>query len=742
MFDRVIGMSFPINRIGFLSCLVLMQFGLVLRWNAFAEENEIRVASVSSAPAIDGVLDDAAWQEPPLDLGEWRTYNPLYGETMVQRTEIWVRYNESNLYFAFRCFDPEPDKIKTSVSRRDTIFSDDWVGISLDSMGNGQNAYEMLVNPSGVQADAIYSTSSNEDTAPDWVWESSGRQTEEGYSVELRLPFKSIRFKSGKDVRMGIIFFRRVGRLGMSSSWPHLPPGQSWLVLHAPLLLKNVEQPLILEAIPNITYSLNQNRTSPYDWSSENSEWNAGLTVKYGINSSITLDGTINPDFSQVESDAFQVEVNQRYPIFYNEKRPFFMEGMETFELAGSGYNGNMRTAVHTRRIIDPLYGLKLTGTLGRVTFATLSASDRAPINSNLEIPQTQERKEFHISRAFYSLGKGGYMGGLFEDTEYAGGHNRVMAGDISMQMGEHHRWNATLINSWTLFPNEGYGRSGAAAQISYQYGTKRYVVQTQLEHYDKNFQMDTAFYNRTGFTSEWLFSAINLYPDTERYSWFKRFMPFIFARYGRDRLQGGVDSFALAGVQMSFTRQGFLRIDTAVGREPWAGQEFFVRRTFVYGRTQLLKWLNIEARLNFSRSIFYDPQQPFSGRARSYYAGVTVQPSTKFSQNISYNHETFSSITSGTRVYTVNIINTKTIYQFNRRLFARAIIQYDSSLARVLTDFVGSYELVPGTVAYAGYGSILERRHWDGQQWIANHGDYVNTQRSLFFKVSYLYRF
>ena len=188
----------------------------------------------------------------------------------------------------------------------------------------------------------------------------------------------------------------------------------------------------MLEAIPNVTYSLNQNRANPQDWGSAASKVNAGLTVKYGITSSVTLDGTVRPDFSQVESDAFQVVVNQRYPIFYSEKRPFFMEGMGAFDLAGSGGDGNMRTAVHTRRIIDPVYGLKLTGTMGKLAFATLSASDQAPGNVDAGDPHFKERKSFNIARALYSLGKGSYAGALFTDTEFAGGHNRVMAGDVS----------------------------------------------------------------------------------------------------------------------------------------------------------------------------------------------------------------------------------------------------------------------------------------------------------------------
>ena len=161
-----------------------------------------------------------------------------------------------------------------------------------------------------------------------------------------------------------------------------------------------------------------------------------GLNAKLGITSNVTLDTTINPDFSQVESDAFQVQVNQRYPIFYTEKRPFFMEGMGLFNIAGTGGDGNMRTAVHTRRIVSPAWGSKLTGTAGKFTFGLLDASDKTPQNIDIPGPAvTQRNKEiFTIARATYSLRQSDYLGTIVTDTEYAGRHNRVVGGDMSIR--------------------------------------------------------------------------------------------------------------------------------------------------------------------------------------------------------------------------------------------------------------------------------------------------------------------
>ena len=472
---------------------------------------ELHITLITESPRIDGTLDEAVWKNPPLPIGEWLSYNPLYGDRIVQTTRVWAAYDKTGLYFAFHCLDPEPEKIKTAISRRDTIFNDDWIGLSLDSLGSHQSSYEFFVNPSGIQMDILNSSTVGEETSPDWVWQSAAKRTEDGYTVEIGIPFKTIRFADGADVRMEVLFWRRVSRLGISVSWPDLPPGNSIFTRHAPLILHNVKRPTTLELIPNVTYVLNQTRSKPDSWTNESNP-DGGITAKYGISSTVTLDGTYRPDFSQVESDAFQLEVNQRYPIFYSEKRPFFMEGMGTFDLAGVGGDANMRTAVHTRRIIDPLYGVKITGTLGKATFATLSSSDRAPGNTESSDPLYKKKQYFNIARGLYSLGKGTYIGGLITDTELGSGHNRVIAGDISLQFGEHRQLTATTIASGSRDFDGSDEREGMAGQVSYSYGSKRQYFAAQFEHYDKDFQMDTAFYSRTGITSNRTFYSCNFY--------------------------------------------------------------------------------------------------------------------------------------------------------------------------------------------------------------------------------------
>jgi hypothetical protein len=473
-----------------------------------------------------------------------------------------------------------------------------------------------------------------------------------------------------------------------------------------------------------------------------------GASVKYGVTSWATVEGTINPDFSQVESDAYQVEVNQRFPLFFSEKRPFFMEGMGTFDLAGVGGDALMRTAVHTRRIVDPFWGLKATGTLGRVGFGVLSAGDEAPRREFGDGPGPfgGDRKEFHVARGQVSIGRSSYVGGILTDTEFGEGHNRVAGADLSLRWGNQSA-SATVLTTATRSPDGRESKDGFGGQVFYSFQTRPILVITQLEHYDRGFQMDTAFLKQVGITQGWTYVAPSFYPDPAKHPWFKRIVPFIFGQYGKDRLQDGVPWIVVPGVRMHFTRQGFLRLDGVFGEEPWLGRTFRVTNLKVEGEAQFTRWLHAYARAGKGRGIFYDEVSPFSGDSRAYALSVTLQPSPRFNQKVTYDRVEFDRLTDGSRVYTVDVINTTTTFQIDRRFAVRGIVQYDSSRRVVLTDLLGSWELMPGTVAYAGYGSLIERQHWDG---IAQTfrpgtdlvGEYRTMQRGLFFKAAYVHRF
>ena len=703
----------------------------------------MRATRLAKPPVVDGILDDEAWTGAPLPAGTWLSYNPLHGDQIAQQTTVWVGYDADALYFAFRCDDPDPAGIKTSITRRDNIWSDDWVGLSLDALGTGQVSYHLMVNPSGIQLDMINTIAGNEDTSPDWIWESAGRVNDRGYAVEIRVPLQTIRFKGGADVNMGILFWRRVSRTGVSVAWPALEPGKWVFEKHAKLAFTDLQARPTREFIPSATYSYAQDRETPSDWGIDNTG-DLGLSAKWGLTSTITLDATVNPDFSQVESDAFQVEVNQRFPVYFSEKRPFFMEGAGMFNLAGNGQgDASMLYAVNTRNIVDPIFGAKLTGSAGRVTFGTLTAVDQAPGRTDdPDDPLSGKEKFFQIARAQMSLKPGSYAGALATFTNLAGRTNAVAGGDISLKFKGSHQISGFALASTTDDPEKTDRSSGAALQANYSFNSRRVNLSTQFEHYDQLFAMDTAFLNRTGVTGSWVYVDYNFYPDKDKHSWIRRIVPFTFLQGGRDRVQGGDEYISVTGARLSFSRQGFFRADVLFSQEPWQGREFEGVRGRMFGNIQLFRWLRPYGNINFGDAVYYDEIDPFLGKSVNVSAGALFQPNGRFSEDVEYTHIAFDRPTTDERVYTVNIVNTRTTFQFSKEFAIRAIVQYDSQQNRVLTDFLGSYELRPGTVVYAGYGSLYEKRDYQNDEWVDGQGNYLTTRRGLFLKASYLYRF
>jgi hypothetical protein len=706
----------------------------------------LHATRLSTPPVIDGALDDEAWAGAPLPTDRWLSYNPLHGESIPQQTAVWVGYDSDALYFAFRCDDPDPSGIKTSITRRDNIWSDDWVGLSLDALGTGQVSYHLMVNPSGIQLDMINTPSGFEDTSPDYVWQSAGRVTPTGYAVEIRLPLQSIRFKGGAAVQMGILFWRRVSRTGVSVAWPALEPGKWVFQKHSKLTFSDIKARPTREVIPSATFSRAEERATPSEWGEADNQGDLGVSGKWGLSSTITLDATINPDFSQVESDAFQVEVNQRFPIFFSEKRPFFMEGAGIFNLAGNAQgDASMLYAVHTRRIVDPIFGAKLTGSLGRVAFGSLTAIDQAPGRTpDADDPLSGKEKLFQIARAQMSLNPGSYAGVMTTITELAGRTNVTGGADVN-----YHKGNSTLT-AFVIGSDTSGGRGdigndngrGVGLQATYGFRTRRIGVQSQVEHYGRGFVMDTAFMNRVGISSGWGYFDYSFYPDKDRHSWIRKIVPFTFLQRGTDRIQDGDDYVAVTGVRINLTRQGFFRADRVLTQEAWRSGEYSGDQWRISGNMQLFRWLRPSFSLGRGHSLFYDEADPFVGASRSAQLGAVVQIGGRFSEDIEYTHNTFDRPSSSARVYTVDVVNTRTTYQFTKELAVRSILRFDSQQRRILTDFLGSYDLRPGTVVYVGYGSLFQKRAFRNEAWIDGEGDYLTTRQGLFLKASYLYRF
>ncbi|HEX9829760.1 MAG TPA: DUF5916 domain-containing protein, partial [Bacteroidota bacterium] len=383
----------------------------------------MRPILVDTAPVIDGKLDDAVWSQAPYVTG-FRSFIPDFGKMIPESTVVYMAYDRENLYFAFKCLDPTPSLIKAEITNRDNNRSHDFVCINLDSFNDQQSLYAFYVNPLGIQGDSRYAAG-NEDFSVDLIWYSAGEITDEGYTVEIQIPVKSIRYSDNNPVEMTLFFERRVSRRSEHVSYPSLDPnkGYQFLTQMQPIIYQGLEPYSLFEVLPAVTYS--QKYIAPQgDLVRDEDKGELSLTVKYGITSNLTLDGTYNPDFSQVEADAGQVDVNLRYGLFFPEKRSFFLEGTEIFSLSATG-NAQV---VHTRTIVNPLVGIKLSGKIGeRSTLASIYAVDE------LLDPQsraTGEKAVFPIVRYKYALGEDSYVGGIYTGRELSNSSNRVAGTD------------------------------------------------------------------------------------------------------------------------------------------------------------------------------------------------------------------------------------------------------------------------------------------------------------------------
>jgi hypothetical protein len=328
---------------------------------------------------IDGRPDEEAWKQAAVFKDFYQTY-PGNNTSPSKPTEFMMMYDEKNLYVAWKCWD-DKDKIRATVAKRDNVFSEDNVRMWLDTFNDRRRAYVIGFNPLGIQADGIFTEGRGADFSVDIVMESKGVIEDWGWSVEAKIPFKSLRYKTGKGTLWGFNVARNIDRFNDEfDQW--LPEDRNvsgFLTQHGKISgLDDIKYERTLEVVPSITLSESGNRVQANEvpagrFVNQPVKKQIGVTLKYTISPSVTLDAAINPDFAEIEADAPVVTANQRFPIFFQEKRPFFLEGADIF-------NSPLQV-FYSRNIVDPDVALKLSGKVGKTSFGILAASDNAPGN-------------------------------------------------------------------------------------------------------------------------------------------------------------------------------------------------------------------------------------------------------------------------------------------------------------------------------------------------------------------------
>ncbi len=708
---------------------ILLSVLFLLSTAVFADE-PLKPIRLQTPPTIDGVLGESFWNESPKVSG-FKTFIPDFDIVPKEQTEVMLAYDSANLYFAFKCFD-EPDKIKASVSARDKMIADDFICINLDAFNDQQGLNAFYVNAFGIQGDSKFAAG-NEDFSPDYVWYSAGKINPDGFTVEVQLPLKSLRYRNDEPTTMGVILERFISRRNEHSCFPRLDPAKGFALLTQmyPLEYSGIEHYTLLEILPAVT-ALRQDVREGTNLVRSKQEAEASLNLKYGITSDLILDGTINPDFSQVESDAGQVDVNLRYSLFYPEKRSFFLEGQDNFNL-GVTANSFDPTIYYSRTIADPFIGTKLTGKVGKQnTIAALYAVDNV-----LEQDRPTLGRYVHVPviRFKRSLDDDSYLGFLYAGRELEEGNNRVVGFDEQVRVSDASILESAGFLSWAKDNANAQSLSGHTLGIRYSSNTRNLDYSLNMREVSDNFRADMGYLTRTGIVNFIGFVRPKVYPASD----LVQRIDFEFATgHTKDRASGLWETGNDLAATIFFDGNWTFRTRLAYQTEIFDGQRFKTSGIHTQLRSRITKSLSTSLLYRYMQSIYYGAS--LQGKTDAVSASLNYQPTENIQIDGSFIYSDFKSDDTEEMLYHYTITRLKLTYQVNQYLFFRALGEYNNFRQQLNTDLLASFTYIPGTVVYVGYGSIFNKVRWDGTDYVESE-NLLEMRRGLFFKMSYLWR-
>lgn len=718
------------------AAVMVLAFALVIWTGRFLNAKALSVVPLSTAPVIDGCLDDPMWQEA-IAFKDFRTFKPRYGEPVSEDTEMLMSYDAQNLYFAFRCKDSEPEKIRATICKRDNIDDEDYVGVILDMTNTRQNAYMFVVNPRGVQMDLIINADGNGNGSFDAVWRSQGVLDENGYTVEMAIPLQSIRFPSKKEITIGLQATRTIARKSEQTLCPEFKPEMGALIAqNHQLVLHNLKPKRTIELLPAVTMGQNSRRTQgelvhgPLDG-------DFSLTGKMGINSNLTLEATYNPDFSQVESDAGQIDVNLRSAIYYSERRAFFLEGQDDFKFAGGQEASPLLSVVHTRTIVDPVMGLKLTGKLGsRNSLSAIFAVDEYPrlLTAEEEDTALGQNAYFSIMRFKRAMKGDNYLGAFLTSREHNGSFNRVLGGDSRLRLSPTSVLEAVALGSFSQLEDER--KDGSYLGLRYSYASEKWNVDVGILDVSEDFRTDVGFISRTGVT---MLPAFVMRTFQVKNSLIQRIEPFYWSYHSYDKPSGLFETVNLFVLRFWLPGQTQVRFEGMLGNEVFSAQRFDISFGRLRANTQLTKQIYASLNFTYGNKIRY-VDDPYQGYGSSVSASLRYQPGPQFTTSVSFTYADFFKKMDSQKIFDYTILRSSNEFQFNRYLSLRAIVEYNSYRKQLLTDCLAAFTYIPGTVIYLGYGGFYEKSQWNETEYQPDHRLH-EMERGFFFKASYLWR-
>ena len=736
-------------------------------------------------PLIDRPLHltDFVNMEPRADLRDKLAHvsdfiqnSPFDGQPATEKTEVWMAHTKSTLYFVFICYDPHPELIRGHLARRENILNDDGVAVLLDPFRDRRLGVIFRVNPAGVQADGAWSESNNTDYSYDTVWDSEGRVTKEGWMGLIAIPFRSLRFRSNES-DWGIVFARFFPRNSETDLWPRVAADVSG-VLSQEGTLHGIDGVSGSHNIQLNPYTLAQNERSLIDidptnpfFSSRHFEGTDGGEVKMILKDSIVLDATINPDFSDIESSQPQFTVNQRFPVYFPELRPFFLEN--------ANYFLTPINLIYTRNIVHPEYGVRVTGKLDHTNVGLFVTDDRQPGQAVAPgDPLYGKHATVAVGRVSEDVGKGSSIGAMYTDEEFGQGWNRIGGLDFTARMNQH--WTAwgQMVESSTMGDEDsGTPRpysAGPASAFQLQRSGHAFNLNETFQDMSTGFQTQLGFIQASNFRNNQTHATYQWYPKKRFYQSFglETNQNFAFDHQG-DRVfhYSTFDPFWLLPRNIVIAPIFGQNSDT-VSPLNYAGLTNFKNLTENFGGFVFrgAPWSQFNFNLQAIRggNVNYNPaagQIPSLLNEETVQLLFTVQPVHPLTADNTYLLDRDHAVSNGAFVYEAQTMRSVVNYQFTRAISARLVAEYDSTLANpAQSSLLRSKEFAtqalltwlphPGTAVYIGYSNDLQNldrslcNRLPGGVCDANNttppraGPMLNDGRQIFIKASYLFRF
>lgn len=720
----------------------------------------ITIPRIEGPIVVDGELSEGAWEQAVV-IDRWLETNPADNQPAQVGNVARLAYDDRFFYAAFEFADPDPGSIRAPLGDRDNVPGyTDYGGVILDTRNDGKTAVLLLTNPRGVQYDAISSDAGGgEDSSPDFHWDSAARITATGWTLEMRVPFSSLRYE-GTSPEWGILLYRNRPREFRTQMFAGpLPRGENCFICHSHPLhgLAGLPSAGSLVVAP---YATGSQRATPraglgsaLDTGSADAD--GGLDVKWLPTPDLAIDATLNPDFSQVEADVPQISANERQALFFPEKRPFFLEGLDLFSTP--------IRVVHTRSVADPTWGARATGRLGDTSYALLLTEDQGggslivPGPASSQLAFADFGSTVFLGRLRHDLGRS-FVSWVTTARESDGGaYNRLFGPDFQWRPTANDSISGQLIYSVSRTPDrpdlsaewDGRELGGHAGRLSWSHSTATVDWFVGYWDYDDDFRADAGFVPTAGFREGFGEIGRTFRPESGPV---RRLRTFLYADYTAERDGGLLFQAISPGFGLDGRWNSFLRFNVEVDRETSGDRVFDTEKLFYTVRLSPTRRFSlVELSGNWGDQVDFANHRAADGGTVRLTATVRPTDHLELTANADRRQLDVDQAAARGRLFTADVGRLRAQYTFTARAYLRLIGQwvdterdpslYTFAVPRRSAGFGGSallaYKLSWQTVLFLGYTDqrallLAEERRADRLE---------PAGREVFVKLSYAFQ-